>query len=698
MNIAISLPWAKSLVKYLVLAVFLLSLGGFAASALAYNPILNVYSSGGATSVTISGGQPNAPVVINYTPSGSNLPTTITGNTDANGSFTTDVGSVSSQQITATVAGQQVVSSNNGGCTYNCNVGGLTLSQSSVNLNIGQSTMVTASYPIYGGSNIFVSNNTNTNAVSVSVSGNQLTVLGNNSGSANITVCANANSGACATLYVTVGGSNGCTYNCGTISLSQNSVSLNVGQSVAVTAYNYSGNILYIYNNSNPNAVSATVNGSTITLTGQNPGTSSTVTVCGNNVNQCGSIAVTVNGSGSSTNAVNIGDNFFSPSSITVSVGTTVVWHNSGSMTHTVTADNGSFNSGNLSPGASYSLTFNSAGTYTYHCLIHGFAMSGTVVVTGNGSGSLSLSPSSLTLNSGQTGSVTIYSSTGSTGGYTISSGYNASVASAYISGNIVNVTANNSGYTVFSICQNNSSCVSLPVTVNGGGAGTISFSQNNLSLSVGQTAQVTIYGNISFGNNFYVQSNSNPAAVLVNSISGNTLSLTGNAVGSSNLNVCQGTGNICTNLYVTVGGSGGGLLFPGGGNVLGASSFANGTLIKENRTIFIVYKNTKSGFSSAAAFTGLGYKFSNVVNVSNSGLFDTGHVINTSQTGHPWGSWINNAGTVYFVQESGLIPVPDWNTFLNNGGQSNLIVTANAWDFQRPILSPMVFGDFRLR
>ncbi len=93
--------------------------------------------------------------------------------------------------------------------------------------------------------------------------------------------------------------------------------------------------------------------------------------------------------------SVTIGDNFYSPNSVTISVGQSVPWtYISGSTIHSVTADNGSFNSSPgcpgdvnacMHPGDSYSHTFSTAGTFSYHCLVHGFAMSGTVVVSGGG-------------------------------------------------------------------------------------------------------------------------------------------------------------------------------------------------------------------------------------------------------------------------------------------------------------------------
>lgn len=70
----------------------------------------------------------------------------------------------------------------------------------------------------------------------------------------------------------------------------------------------------------------------------------------------------------------------FSNTSITVAVGATVIWVNNDNMVHTVTADDGSFNSGDIQVNGSFSKTFNSTGTYPYHCIYH-TGMTGTIVV-----------------------------------------------------------------------------------------------------------------------------------------------------------------------------------------------------------------------------------------------------------------------------------------------------------------------------
>ncbi len=73
----------------------------------------------------------------------------------------------------------------------------------------------------------------------------------------------------------------------------------------------------------------------------------------------------------------------FNPSSLTVTVGTTVTWTNDDSTSHDVTfTDIAGVDSGTMSRGQTFSYTFNTAGTFHYYCKIHGAsAMSGTVTV-----------------------------------------------------------------------------------------------------------------------------------------------------------------------------------------------------------------------------------------------------------------------------------------------------------------------------
>jgi plastocyanin len=70
----------------------------------------------------------------------------------------------------------------------------------------------------------------------------------------------------------------------------------------------------------------------------------------------------------------------FAPNPVTVAVGGSVTWVNNDNTTHTSTANGGSWNSGSLAPGRTFTMTFSSAGTFTYRCTIHP-GMTGTVTV-----------------------------------------------------------------------------------------------------------------------------------------------------------------------------------------------------------------------------------------------------------------------------------------------------------------------------
>lgn len=80
------------------------------------------------------------------------------------------------------------------------------------------------------------------------------------------------------------------------------------------------------------------------------------------------------------TNAVSIENMTFTPKTITVPAGATVHWNNNDSVAHTVTADDNSFDSGSIEGKGSFTHTFDTAGTYKYHCTFHN-SMTGTVVV-----------------------------------------------------------------------------------------------------------------------------------------------------------------------------------------------------------------------------------------------------------------------------------------------------------------------------
>lgn len=90
---------------------------------------------------------------------------------------------------------------------------------------------------------------------------------------------------------------------------------------------------------------------------------------------------VTVSGCTSGSNTVNIQNMAFSPATVHIPGGTTVMWINNDKVDHEVVSDNGVYDSGVLSPGESFNYTFTQAGDYPYHCSIHP-SMRGIIIVS----------------------------------------------------------------------------------------------------------------------------------------------------------------------------------------------------------------------------------------------------------------------------------------------------------------------------
>lgn len=74
-------------------------------------------------------------------------------------------------------------------------------------------------------------------------------------------------------------------------------------------------------------------------------------------------------------------DNFtFKPDTITVPVGTKLVWENNDDIPHSIVESTGKFHSAALDTEDKFSFTFDKAGTFEYFCGLHPF-MKGKVVV-----------------------------------------------------------------------------------------------------------------------------------------------------------------------------------------------------------------------------------------------------------------------------------------------------------------------------
>ena len=85
--------------------------------------------------------------------------------------------------------------------------------------------------------------------------------------------------------------------------------------------------------------------------------------------------------SDSGKNEIKIESFAFNPLTLTIKLGDTVTWENYDSVAHTVTSDSGSeLNSTYLAKAQEYSHTFNTRGTFDYHCIPHP-NMKGKIIV-----------------------------------------------------------------------------------------------------------------------------------------------------------------------------------------------------------------------------------------------------------------------------------------------------------------------------
>ena len=83
---------------------------------------------------------------------------------------------------------------------------------------------------------------------------------------------------------------------------------------------------------------------------------------------------------GATITNVSVGDNFFSPASVAITVGDRVRWAWTGGNNHSSTANAGAWDSGIHGTGFTFTNLFNSAGSFPYHCNVHG-SQTGTISV-----------------------------------------------------------------------------------------------------------------------------------------------------------------------------------------------------------------------------------------------------------------------------------------------------------------------------
>jgi len=489
-------------------------------------------------------GDANASVLLDYYSSTASGPQVhFMGNTNSTGAFSTsfllsDYNITQNSAVNVTVNSQ--LSANPFTWPYSTSVSSLlTFSQSSIVTNIGQSTTVTASNN--GASAIYLSGNSNPQVANFSISGNQIIITGISAGQTNANLCLIKNTSSsnsnCSNIYVIVQNSTS------QLSFSQNNTSIISGQNVQISISG--GNGFYqVQNNSNSQIISTSLNGPTLTLYANGTTGSSTITICSTDMNACGIVFASIGTFSSSGTGLS-----FSTAYPTITTGQTQVISISGGYGNYFISSNSNTNvvQTYLST-SSVTLYGNTPGNSTVVvCSPSGNCGNITVTVAGSNGGTLALSQNNISIALGQVLSVSI---TGGTSPYSILQ-TNDGKAQYSLNGSTVTVTAISAGVSSASICSAGGACLSLSVTINSNSNAVSGvqpiFSQNNFSINTNQTTAVSLSGN----GGYYISNNSNNNIVSA-SVSGNSVVLSGVAVGSTNITICQ-TGGQCNTLYINV-------------------------------------------------------------------------------------------------------------------------------------------------
>ena len=120
-----------------------------------------------------------------------------------------------------------------------------------------------------------------------------------------------------------------------------------------------------------------------------------------------------------------------------------------------------------------------------------------------------------------------------------------------------------------------------------------------------------------------------------------------------------------------------------------------DGTLALDNGTIYLLTSDgTKRGFVSAQVFNSLGYSFNQVVKMDTSS-YQLGSTIDTNTSVHPDGSLVlDNQKTVWWLQNGQRNGFPSADVFYSYGLTFESIVPANSSDLALPIGSVMQSRD----
>lgn len=152
----------------------------------------------------------------------------------------------------------------------------------------------------------------------------------------------------------------------------------------------------------------------------------------------------------------------------------------------------------------------------------------------------------------------------------------------------------------------------------------------------------------------------------------------------------------------------GGGLTVPTGLSyqppVVITPLYPTATLAKENGTIYFLMgkDSVKVPFTTMAAFTGHGYKLSNVQELDLSAFrLPVTYFLESDVQQHPWGAIVEKGGVLYYSHVSGMIPIPSMDVFNANGFKTEMIVPMNSADEEvlqnYPVMYPLEINDDRI-
>ena len=396
-------------------------------------------------------------------------------------------------------------------------------------------------------------------------SGQRISSIGSTNANGNLTITvSSSNYGIISNslVYVKLGGINGSqsqtiswpsvsslTSSSNMLSLSQTGLVLTIGQSSTVTANNMGSSSLYLSSNSSPMIANINLSGNQITVLANSYGsTVASICLVNNNTN-CSSIYVTVQNS-------SVQPLTFSQNSVSLSAGQNVSIQITGGSGSYNVLNNASQNQGIIQTsisGSTITLTTSSTtGSSSITVCSSDNSSCGIINVTigSVNSTAVTFSQSNPTVYIGQNVNVSVYGPTNSL--LYVSSNSNPSIVQANLSGTTLTLLGITNGSSVLSVCAATNNCGSLTVTVNYGsgtstGSGHPILSQENISLSIGQTSTITISGG-SLPYTIY----STASNIFQPSLNVNILTLYGTSPGSSAMNVCSAGGN-CATLSVTV-------------------------------------------------------------------------------------------------------------------------------------------------